>query len=106
MQINFKDIPGGFHKARLSDIKEETNIYGQYLKLIFTISEGELSHYRFSGLIKPTPIKQSKFYRWVTNILGKEPDDQFCTEDMIDKECKVLLAKRKRFYIVTEVHML
>lgn len=75
MEIIFKDIPRGFFKARVSEIKEGRGAYGFYLRFIFTIiEEGELNHYKFSGKKTPTPIKQSKFYRWVTNILGEAPE--------------------------------
>jgi len=57
MKIRFKDIEADTFKAKLSEIKEGFGAYGSYLRLIFTIIEGELKHYRFSGIVKPTPIK-------------------------------------------------
>ena len=106
MNILFKDIPNRFIKAQVSEIKEEEGIYGPYLRIIFSIlEEGELAHYRFSGFVKPNPLKISKFYRWVTTILGKEPDDTFCTNDMIGRECMVSLSKQDKYYCVKEVSM-
>jgi len=106
MEVIFKDIPGGFFKARVSEIREETGTYGYYLRLIFTIiDEGELSHYKFSGLVKPIFLRQSKFYRWVTNILGEAPENKFCTEGMIGKECLIYLSKGNNYYSVTDVSM-
>ncbi len=104
MKIQFKEI-AGFYKARLSKIKEERNIYGSYIRLIFTIIEGDLKNYRFSGCVKPTPYTTGKFYRWVTNLLGYEPEGEFCIENVIGKECLVHLTKHKNFYIVNEVSM-
>ncbi|MEW6418934.1 MAG: hypothetical protein AB1480_12570 [Nitrospirota bacterium] len=67
---------------------------------------GNLRDYSFSGIVKPIPFKQGKFYRWVTNILGKEPDPDFSPEDLIGKECLIFLSKRnKNFYYVTDVFM-
>ena len=106
MQILFKDIPSGFLRAKVSEIKEKEGIYGPYLRIIFSIiEEGELAHYRFSGCVKPNPLKISKFYRWVTNILGKEPGATFSTHDMIGKECMVSLSKQNTYYCVKDVSM-
>lgn len=105
MEFIFKDIPEGFFKAKLTRIKKENGAWGPYLRLIFTIiEEGELTDYRFSGLVKPTSLKQSKFYRWITNILGYPPDDTFCTRDLIGKECKVFLARQNDYYTIIDVY--
>jgi hypothetical protein len=104
MKIIFKDIPEGFFKAEVTEIREENGEYGPYLRIIFTIiQEGELAYYRFSGFVKPTPLRQSKFYRWIKNILGKEPDDKFSTQDIIGKECMVHLSKQDKYYSVTDI---
>jgi len=106
MKIMFRDIPPGSFKARVSEIKEETGSYGPYLRITFRIIEtGDLNHYRFSGIVKPTPLKQSRFYRWVKNILGKEPGDVFSPQEMIGKECQVCLSKKDGYYSVTDVSM-
>ncbi len=106
MKIRFKEIEEGRYKAKLSQIMEEKSVYGPYLKLIFTVQGGELSHYRFTGAVNPTPIKNSKFYKWVTNILGREPEDEFCVEEMIGRECMIYLSKYKNYYSVTQVSLL
>jgi hypothetical protein len=104
MEFVFKDISEGFFKAKVSDIKQENGKYGPYLRIIFTvIDEGELIHCRFSGIVKPIPLKQGKFYRWVTNILGNKPDHKFCTKDIVGKECRIYLAKQKNYYSVIDV---
>ena len=104
MEFIFKDIPEGFFKAKLSNISEENGAYGPYLRLTFTIiEEGVINHYRFSALLKPIPLKQSKFYRWMTNILGQKPDHKFSTQDILGKECFVYLAKKNNYYSVIDV---
>ena len=106
MNITFRDIPAGFFKARVSEIKEENGIYGPYLRITFCIIEtGDLNHYRFSGIVKPTPFKQSRFYRWVKNILGKEPGEIFSPQEMIGKECQVYLSRKNGYYSVTDISM-
>jgi len=104
MKILFKDISKGLFNAKVSEIKEGNGTYGPYLRFIFTIiEEGELAHYRFSGIVKPIPLKQSKFYRWVSTILGQPSNDAVCIEEMIGKECKVYLSKHNDYYTVTDI---
>ena len=104
MRLRFKDIQGP-HKARLSEIREGNGIYGPYLRLIFTVIDGELKGYRFSGFVRPSSVRCGKFYKWVTNILGCEPDDELSTDDIVGKGCKIQLSKHKDFYSVTDVMM-
>jgi len=107
MDIIFKDIPVGFIKAKVAEIKEQNGPYGEYLRIIFTIvQKGELTYYRFSGFVKPTPLRQSKFYRWIKNILGKDPDDEFSIQELIDKECMIYLSKQDNYYSVKDVSMI
>jgi len=62
-----------------------------------------LKGYRFSGFVKPSSVRCGKFYKWVTNILGCEPDDELSTDDIVGKGCKIHLSKQKDFYSVTDV---
>jgi len=103
MKIEFKDIEEGWYNARVSDIREGTGPHGPFLRIVFTKADGELKHYKFSGFIKPSSLKQSRFYRWITSILGEEPQNKFCTEELIGRECLVYLSRRKDHYTVIEV---
>lgn len=103
MKITFKDIPTGFIKAKVSNIKEKSGAYGIYLQIIFTVCERALKSYKFTGQIKPDSFKQSKFYRWVQTILGYAPDDDFTTEELIGKECLIFLIKKDNYYLVSDV---
>ena len=106
MKIKFMDIQDGSLRARVSEIKQGDGIYGSYLRIIFTVIEkGNLNHYRFSGIVKPIPLKQSKFFRWVTNILGTPPDNSFCVNELLGKECMIFVAKRDKYYSVIDVSM-
>ena len=105
MKFIFRDIREGAYNAKVSEIKQDQGPFGPFLRLTFTIVSGELKNYKFSGLVKPTDLKQSKFYRWVTHILGEQPAHDFDTNDLIGKHCRVLLSKVKDFYSVTDVYM-
>ena len=103
MKVTFRDIENYYYNATVSKIKEDSGHYGAFLRMSFTILDGDLENYNFSGSVKPSPIKKSKFYRWVTNILGKEPPEEFYTEDLIDKLCVITLSRRGRLYFVSDV---
>lgn len=104
MKVKFLDIQDGFFRAKVSEIKEGNGVYGPYLRIVFTIIEkGNLNHYKFAGIVKPIPLKQSKFFRWVTNILGEPPDDPFCLNELLDKECIIFIAKKDKYYSVIDV---
>ena len=106
MEFLFTDIPEGLFKAKVSQIKKEKGTFGQYLRLTFVITEkGKLNHFKFSGIVNPNPLKQSKFYRWITNILGYPPEGTLRSEDIIGRECMIYLAKQNNYYTVMDVSM-
>jgi len=105
MKFTFRDIQEGTYPAKVSEIKQDQGAFGPFLRMTFTIVTGELKNYKFSGFVKPTHLKQSKFYRWVTHILGRQPAEDFDTNDLLDKHCLVLLSRVKDFYSVTDVYM-
>ena len=105
MKFTFKDIQQGTYQAKVWGLKQEKGPFGPFIRLTFTIVSGELKNYKFSGVVKPTDLKQSKFYKWITHILGEYPTDDFDTNDLLGKHCLVVLSKAKDFYSVTDVHM-
>jgi len=107
MQFAFRDIEPDFYRARLLEIRKESGRWGDYLRLIFTVTDGELRGAEFSGFIKPTAVKYSKFYRWARNIFGEDPPSDFSDKDLVGKDCLIFISKKNhRFYSVTEVCMI
>ena len=94
MNIKFKDINPGMYLAKIISIKQENGPYGSYLRFNFTITDGDLKDWSFYGIVKPTPFKQSKFYRWITTIMGNHSDEDFAIDDSIGKPCRILLQKK------------
>ena len=41
MQFAFRDIEPDFYRARLLEIRKESGRWGDYLRLIFTVTDGE-----------------------------------------------------------------
>jgi hypothetical protein len=104
MNITFLSPSQEFYKAIVSDVKEKNTKYGLYLRIIFSIQEGDLLNYKFSAFIKPTPLRYSNFYNWITNILGEfPPENTFSTDLLIDKKCIVQLKLKNNYYAVADV---
>lgn len=104
MKFGFRDIEPDFYRARLLEIRRESGRFGDYLRLVFAVSEGELRGFIFPGFIKPSTLRCGKFYRWVGNILGADPPSELSDRDLVGKECVVFISRKNgRFYSVTEV---
>jgi len=107
MKIEFKDICPGIYPAKISDIKEKTGPYGSYWRFNFTVSKGELQGWNFYGIVKPYPVKQSKFYRWIINIMKGNHYENISINDLIGKECRIHLKKKtknnKTYYYVYDL---
>lgn len=107
MKIQFQNIQPGVYDARISHIQLHTGPYGEYLKFNFTILKGTLKDWKFYGIVKPYPLKESKLYKWIINTLKKEPDNSFSVMDMIGKQCYVHLNKKfknnKIYYYVDDI---
>lgn len=107
MKVKFKDINPGIYTAKITSIKEQNGPYGTYLRFNFTITHGELKGWSFYGIVKPNPFRQSKFYRWMIIIMGKEPEEEFSVYNLIGKQCQIYLQKKNKddkiYYSVKEL---
>jgi len=93
--------------AKVTSVKEKHGPYGLYLRFNFTVIDGDLKDWSFYGIVKPNTFKQSKFYRWITTILGNEPYETFSVNDLIGKECRIYLQRKikesKTYYSVADL---
>ncbi len=107
MNMKFKDIKAGMHLAKVVDIKDGNGPYGEFLRFNFTVTGGDLKDWSFYGIVKPSSIRISKFYRWITKILGGEPAEEFSLQDLLGKECNIFLQKKikegKTYYSVQDL---
>jgi len=104
MGIKFINVEKSMHKAEVVEVKKKRNSYGEYIQILFTVTEGNLRNYRFTGCCNFMPVKESRFYRWVKNILNEEPEENFDIEDLTKKECVISVAKRNDWYVVKEIY--
>lgn len=103
MDISFVDIKTGSYEAVLEKIIEGNSKFGQYLQFCFIVTEGNLKNYKFSGFVNYSFLKKSKLYKWITKILGREPEDYFSTDQLIGKKCFIAISKTKSYYSVIDV---
>lgn len=103
MDINFVDIKAGYYEAVLETIIEGDSKYGKYFQFRFIVLAGNLKGYKFSGFTKYSFLRQSKLHKWVSKILGREPDDYFSTDKLIGKKCFIAIAQTKSYYSVIDV---
>lgn len=107
MNMKFKDIKPGMHAAKVAEIKEGRGPYGEFLRFNFTVVGGELKDWSFYGIVKPSSFRISKLYRWITVIMGGEPGEDFALQQLLGKECNILLQKKikegKTYYSVQDL---
>lgn len=98
MKIQFKNITDCLLKARVSDIEKKEGVYGPYVKFIFTVLEGDWLHYKFSATASFLPLRQGKLFKWITDILGETPDNDFCLDELLGRQCLIGLSLRNHGY--------
>jgi hypothetical protein len=74
---------------------------------VVPITHVELKGWSFYGIVKPNPFRQSKFYRWMIIIMGKEPEEEFSVYNLIGKQRQIYLQKKNKgdkiYYSVKEL---
>ena len=93
-------VKDGTHKAVLSGIKQFTNTYGPRLGFEFTVLGGAADGQKVMRSTAPQLTRQSKLAEVIEGMLGrplsdKELRDGFDLEDLIDKECSILVLQSK-----------
>ena len=93
-------IRDGSYKATLTSIKQFANTYGERIGFEFTISGGQFDGEKVMRSTAPQLTKQSKLAEVIEGILGRDLTDKelqggFDLEDLIDKECSILVLQSK-----------
>ncbi len=92
MTISFKNIPDGTYNAYISDIHEIYTSSDYYLRFIFKIDDSIFIKHTFSTTLKVSGSKKSYFYRWITNLVGREID-MIDTCSLLGKQCHISVVK-------------
>ena len=93
-------IKDGSYKATLTSIKPFANTYGERIGFEFTISGGQFDGEKVMRSTAPQLTRQSKLAEVIEGILGRDLADKelqggFDLEDLIDKECSILVLQSK-----------
>ena len=93
-------IKDGTYRATVSNLKQFANTYGERIGFEFTIQGGQFDGERVMRSTAPQLSKQSKLAEVIEGILGrelttKELQGGFDLEDLLDKECSILVLQSK-----------
>ena len=93
-------IKDGTYRATVSNLKQFANTYGERIGFEFTISGGQFDGEKVMRSTAPQLTKQSKLAEVIEGILGRALTDKelqggFDLEDLIDKECSILVLQSK-----------
>ena len=93
-------IKDGTYRATVSNLKQFANTYGERIGFEFTIQGGQFDGERAMRSTAPQLSKQSKLAEVIEGILGRELTDKelqggFDLDELIDKECNILVLQSK-----------
>jgi hypothetical protein len=93
-------VKDGTYRATVSNLKQFANTYGERIGFEFTIQGGQFDGERVMRSTAPQLTKQSKLAEVIEGILGRELNTKelqggFDLEDLIDKECSILVLQSK-----------
>ncbi len=93
-------VKDGTYRATVSNLKQFANTYGERIGFEFTISGGQFDGEKVMRSTAPQLTKQSKLTEVIEGILGRDLTDkelqgEFDLEDLIDKECSILVLQSK-----------
>ena len=93
-------VKNGTYRATVSNLRQFANTYGERVGFEFTISGGPFDGEKVLRSTAPQLTKQSKLAEVIEGILGRELTDKelqggFDLEDLIDKECSILVLQSK-----------
>lgn len=93
-------IKDGTYRATVSNLKQFANTYGERVGFEFTIQGGQFDGERVMRSTAPQLTKQSKLAEVIEGILGRDLTDKelqggFDLEELIDKECSILVLQSK-----------
>ena len=93
-------VKDGTYRATVSNLKQFANTYGERIGFEFTIQGSQFDGERVMRSTAPQLSKQSKLAEVIEGILGrelnaKEMQGGFDLEDLIDKECSILVLQSK-----------
>ena len=93
-------VKDGTYRATVTNLKQFANTYGERIGFEFTIQGGQFAGEKVMRSTAPQLTKQSKLAEVIEGIMGRELNAKelqggFDLEDLIDKECSILVLQSK-----------
>ena len=93
-------VKDGTYRAVVSSIRQFANTYGDRIGFEFTVKGGQFDGLTVMRSTAPQLTKQSKLAQVIEGVLGreltaKEINSGFDLEQLIDKECNILVLQSK-----------
>nr|WP_181374944.1 hypothetical protein [Polaromonas sp. H8N]AWD72269.1 hypothetical protein pH8NP1_p008 [Polaromonas sp. H8N] len=93
-------VKDGTYKATLTNIKQFSNTFGQRIGFEFTVADGAAAGQKVMRSTAPQLTRQSKLAEVIEGMLGRPLTDKelqagFDLEDLLDKECSILVLQSK-----------
>ena len=93
-------VKDGTYRATVSAIRQFSNTYGLRVGFEFTVKGGQFDGATVMRSTAPQLTKQSKLAQVIEGVLGRELNPKeisagFDLEDLIDKECNILVLQSK-----------
>jgi hypothetical protein len=93
-------VKDGTYRAVVSAIRQFSNTYGLRVGFEFTVKGGQFDGATVMRSTAPQLTKQSKLAQVIEGVLGRELSPKeisagFDLEDLIDKECNILVLQSK-----------
>lgn len=93
-------VKDGTYRATVSAIRQFSNTYGLRVGFEFTVQGGQFDGATVMRSTAPQLTKQSKLAQVIEGVLGRELNPKeisagFDLEELIDKECNILVLQSK-----------
>ena len=93
-------VKDGTYRATVTNLKQFANTYGERIGFEFTIQGGQFAGEKVMRSTAPQLTKQSKLAEVIEGLMGRELNAKelqggFDLEDLIDKECSILVLQSK-----------
>ena len=88
-QTVYETVPSGQYLAKVVDVQAEEGNWGQYLRIVFELQDGQQAGVNVTGVASARFSSRSKLYKWAKAIFGKPIPKSYNlkTQDLLDRPC-------------------
>jgi len=97
-----KALESGVYPAKVVEVTDNVGPYGPQVRLKFAVS-GPHGNVMVYGWTSTAYSWKSKLGRWTTALFGGDLPDFIETDELVGKECRVVLEQREDYLAVRDV---